>query len=131
LQNYIEIAVAAGAIEKALNLSTQPCALLAWLLEATDYFERQGRLSPYGVLWKSYPVSRSGRGDNDSRSVSRALQRLEVRGLVIRMDYRTGLIRHQASDPAPAVTTSVNLTPIGRKVAALIRAEKPSPLPGR
>jgi hypothetical protein len=58
LANYSKIAVAAGAIEKALYLSIQPCALLAWLLEATDYFERQGRSSPYGVLWKSYPVSR-------------------------------------------------------------------------
>ena len=131
LNNHTQISAPTRAFEKALNLSPLQSAILEWLHSSISYWERRGQTSPVGVRWKDYPVRRAGKPGNDSRAVSRALLRLEERGLVIRMDYRTGIIRRSIDDPPPAVTTSVNLTQIGRQVAAIILTEKTPVQPGR
>lgn len=55
----------------------------------------------------------------DRANVSRALQRLEARGLVIRNNDRTGIgpARTSREQPAPSRATCVKLTPAGRTIA--------------
>jgi hypothetical protein len=116
-------------LERALNLSSLQIEILHWLLMATEHFEKTDSLGPYGILWKDYPVSREGQASNDRRAVSRSLIRLEARGLLLRMDYRTQRARLSHADAQPKQTTSVKLTRMGHNLALMIKTEKNLNLP--
>src|SRR5215211_8623240 len=80
-------------LELALNLSSQQCQVLYWLLSVVERAERQNQTIRFGALWKDFPIRRDGEAGNTARVKSRTLARLEERGLVLRMNHRTGKAR--------------------------------------
>jgi DNA-binding MarR family transcriptional regulator len=100
-------------IDKAMSkLSRLQREILKWLLNETEYTEANGNdyarneLCHWGVKWNPgrwhYDWTRS-----DSASWSRTLQRLEIRGLILRTN--------QCSRGKRA--THIKLTEVGREVA--------------
>lgn len=99
--------------------------ILKWLLEATEYAEEHSRFSGalacWGVRWCPSKLF----GDwtpTLAASISRAIQRLEARELVLRQNSHTGTpdsgrARTSAADTPPKRTTNLLLTDKGREVA--------------
>ncbi len=87
-----------------------------------DYPSRQ-RAQGVPVKW----IRPKGVSRVDSASFSRAIRRLEARGLVIRTNYvsgcpagenfREGQVRLKMEEPAPKRTNSIILTPTGEEIA--------------
>ena len=108
-----------ASIETVLNLSDLQVRILLWLYEATVYIEEKlGYIYPFGTHWTF--SQDENLGEYSDQAISRALHRLENRGLLIRNNHLRGQIRSFCSDPPPSRTTSVRLTAIGREVAELI-----------
>jgi hypothetical protein len=103
----------------ALNLSDLQIRILVWSYVMTAAVEQSlGWLFIWGIKWE---FSQDDiHGEYSDQAVSRALRRLESRGLLVRSNHLRGQIRSSASDPPPTRTTAIKLTPVGRDVAQLI-----------
>jgi hypothetical protein len=98
--------------------------LLPWHEWMRENAGRLGRMALQGVpvaIIRHKGVSRA-----DSAAFSRALRRLETRGLVIRTNVRTGSpvgdeeygpVRLQLDEPVPKRTDHIILTPAGEEIA--------------
>ena len=87
-------------------------AILKWVYRE----ERSWRDDIWGVPWRP---SRVGVETRTAQAVvSRAVQRLERRGLLIRQSQRSGPVyRRSVADPAPRRATHLLLTGPGRELA--------------
>ena len=110
------------------SLSHQQRAVLFWVarwmvhIEAAGTDTARARLPVWGVPWHT------GRNLSPARraSMSRAVQRLEARGLVLRTNPTSGLLRRTRADLAPRRATHLRLTPAGcALVNALLTARRP------
>ncbi len=102
---------------KALNLSPLQLQMLVWLLQEIHKAEcLQQMLKPF-VRWAFFAENRQGKAENESRSTSRALLRLEQRGLALRATYPEGIIKDLQERRQ---TTHVGLTETGRRIAEMM-----------
>jgi DNA-binding MarR family transcriptional regulator len=107
------------SIETVLNLSELQIRILLWLYDTTVYVEQElGFIFPWGIQWTF--SQNENMGEYSDQALSRSLQRLESRGLLVRSNHLRDEVRISPYDPPPSRTTSVKLTVIGREVAELI-----------
>jgi hypothetical protein len=109
------------------KLSRLQKQILLALLRVIRRHEKRAADFPEIARWRRVPVSALRRTDEpksraDSAAYSRAVRRLEARGLVLRInrcrgDPTTGRIRSSARQPAPARSDCLVLTKRGEEVA--------------
>ena len=102
---------------KALNLSRLQLAMLDWLLREIRQVESERQMVQPFVRWAFFADKREGKPETESRATSRALLRLEQRGLVLRASEQAGVLKDLQERRQ---TTHVGLTATGRRIAEMI-----------
>jgi len=118
------------------RLSQQQEDFLVWLLDRYRDLETPGRLTEYGKHSLTHwgvrlPRFENGTSRSECASFSRAIRRLEQRGLVERWNTdsgnrETGMVAKLTDTPNVAShrTTNIRLTPAGRELAERLTAVK-------
>lgn len=96
-------------------LSTQQESILLWLYRRQVIGMHDASLWIRTSIW-GVPISGNGHTRAEQASISRAVRRLEARGLVLRQNEANGPLRRTATDPHTR-TTNILVTPAGVKLA--------------